>query len=183
MGQIKPARARVLAHIACDIGQLHGASEVAGARQRLRLAYAHEQRHHDTDSAGNACRIGEKIVQRFVTPLFRVPAEAFEERFRHLARNGVGPHEIGHGAVGGKRQRAPVAGAGEPSLQPPERIGRATAEIDRIVRQSAEGIKPVGGPTNRGRQDQRRSVERARSLPDRGTAVRVILGAGEGGVS
>ena len=179
--QIEPAGARVLADVARDVGELHRDAEIAGARhQRRRVAHAHQQRHHRADRAGDARGIVVQLRKRLVAAAFRIPGEAFEQRFGQRARNGVTRARLGEGAIGRRRQRPAVVGARRAA-----RAGAASARdaaavaIDRIVGEAAEGVERGSRLARRARQEQRRREEGARAASQQRAAGGEIGSRGE----
>ena len=98
--QVEPAVARILAHVTRDVGELHGDPQVTGARDGIRIAHLHDERHHGAHGAGNAHRIGVKLIEGLVAAAAGIPGEALDQRLGDFARDGKARGDIREGAVG-----------------------------------------------------------------------------------
>ncbi len=175
--QIEPPLAGILAHVAGDIGQLHRHAHVAGPRQRIGIAHAHDHRHHRAHGRGHSRRIGPDLGNRLVPPAHRVPGEALEQRLGQRAGHLDRSDHIGERAVGGVVLGAPGIGGVQPLAQPQHGGGFLVDQVDRVVGQPAEGIerqRRVAHP--RGKQP-RGGVEALGAVADRHPAGLDILGA------
>ena len=159
--QIETAGARIFADVARDIGELHRNAEIAGARQRQPVTHAHHQRHHHADRARDAHCIGLQFLKTLVAAAFRIPGEAFEQRFRRRARNGVMAQDIRHGAIRRRIMRIAVAGPRKTRTQAQDGVERAAIAIDGVVGEATEGVESVSRPAYMRRQHQRRRVKGA----------------------
>ena len=90
---------RILADVACDIGELHGDAEVGGAGQQPRRANPHQQCHHHADRARHARRIIMQLGEIAIAPPGGIPLQPVEQRLRQLLRNGEAIDDAGKRAV------------------------------------------------------------------------------------
>ena len=142
-------------------------------------SHVHDERHHHADRARDAGRIVEEFVDRFVASAFRIPGKSFEQGLGQRGGNGAPAHEVGHCAIRGVWLRAPPRGAGEAVAQSVQRVLRAAAEVDRIVRQAAKGVEREGPLARLRGQEPRGGVKRLRSVPDGAAAFPMIAQARE----
>ena len=74
-GQVDAAASRVFPDVTRDVGELHCDAEIARAREHLRIARAHHDRHHRADGPRDARRVCVESVQCFVAKAACVPRE------------------------------------------------------------------------------------------------------------
>ena len=77
--QVKPSGTGVLAHIAADIGQLHGHAQISSAGQRRMVFYPHENRHHDADGACDTGAVVADFCKLMVIPSLGVPLKSLKQ--------------------------------------------------------------------------------------------------------
>ena len=97
--QINAPHARILAHIARNVRQLHADPEIRSACERVRRPHAHEQRHHDADRARHARRVGAQVGEVLVAAPLGIPGETLEQSSRNIDRNVKASHHVGESAI------------------------------------------------------------------------------------
>jgi hypothetical protein len=170
-GQVEPACARILAHVAGDIRQLHRHAEVTGARQRVGVTHLHQDAHHRPHGGGDARGIGPQIREAGIAPFHPVPGKPFQQRLGQVAGHVVGLDQIGHRAVGGRVPGPPGIGEVESVAQRQNGGGFVVAEIHLVIRNTAEGVKRQRRVAHAGGQKLGRGVEGIGALGNRRAAV------------
>ncbi|MFO1121141.1 MAG: hypothetical protein U1F47_02285 [Hyphomicrobiales bacterium] len=85
--------------------------------------------------------IGDHIRQAVVAPSAGIPGEAFDQRFRNGAGNGVAAGDVGKGAIGDVRLGMATIDVVEPRVKVAHRGVAVPGLVHRIVRHAAEGIE------------------------------------------
>ena len=165
--QVEPPLARILTHVAGDVGQLHGNAQVTGPGQRIPVAHPHQHAHHRPHRRGDTGRIGAQVRQGGVAASHRVPGQPFKQGIGQDARHVETLDHGGKGTVGGGIQGPARIGPVQPVMQSQDRIRLFLLQVHRVIRQPAEGIERQRRFPHSCGQQARRRVERARPVPDR----------------
>jgi hypothetical protein len=169
--KVEASGARVFAHVAGDVGQLHRHAEVTGPGQRVGVAYFHQHAHHRTHGGGDARGIGPQVRQAGIAPFHPVPGESFQQRLGQRARHVAGLDQGGHGPVGGRVPGSPLIGEVQTVAQGQHGGGLVVAEIHLVIGHPAEGVKRQRRVAHAGGQKLRRGMEGVGSFGDRRAAV------------
>ena len=143
-GQIDAPALQVLAHVAQDVGELHGLTELQGVVQRLfAAAVAADRRDHEPDHPGHPAAVQLQIGQLAVLGAAQVHLEAQVQLVEGALRKRIlrgGPAQRGIDRVWlALPRQAPLnaerrAGRGPPVLQ---RVGAAARLVGDIVAPAA----------------------------------------------
>ncbi len=184
--QVEAAQARVLAHVAGDVGELHGDAELAGPRQRRARLHAHHAGHHRAHRTGHASGVGAHLGKVLVVAAIRIPFETLEQRAGPGAGYAIARHHRREGAIGGLLARCAGVDAVEAFVQVGQGAGvRAgsreggavprTGAVDAVVGQAAEGVQGTGGTRHLAREDSGSGQETARAVDQQALAGDQVL--------
>ena len=145
-----PPDARIVDHVARDVGQLERQPQVAGAVQDRIVAHAHHAGHHHADDACDVIGIFQHVIQRAIVARLDIHREAFDQVHgpglreimppRHRAQRGKGR---GHRTVALQGRQRVDAQAVQPRLRVVHRLGAAAQglTVDHVIRVAAPGIE------------------------------------------
>jgi len=68
----------VINHVARNIGELKGKTQIAGTVERGLIPYAHNIGHHHADNACHMIGVIENIIDGFINAVFGVHFKTFE---------------------------------------------------------------------------------------------------------
>jgi hypothetical protein len=162
----RSARPRILAHVAGDVGQLHRHAQIAGPRQRIGVAHAHQHGHHRAHRRRHPRGIGVQVRQR---PIRRPiasqakPSSSASGRARGISNSSIIAAKARSAGVlrGGPRRhrssrsRSAARPPASPRSGPPHR------------RPAGRRHKAPAPGRAHGRQQARGGVERQRPVADR----------------
>ena len=90
--KVEPSHAGVFTNIACNVGELHGHTQLAGSGHWARLTHAHHKGHHGAHRACHPRAVIKDILKGLVDAALGVPFKALKQRQRNSLGNFVATH-------------------------------------------------------------------------------------------